>query len=753
MSGTDEKAEIAAAKNPPKKKGKWTRRAFIGAGALTGGALIVGVAVRPGNPTGKLKSMLATGDGEALINAWVKIAPDNIVTAIVPHAEMGQGAHSALAQMLADELDADWNKVEIMEAPGVALYAGADIGREFLVPELEVPNILEPTVQGTFLKLADMMSIGFTGGSFSIRGAGNRSLRTAGAAARQMLIAAAAEKWGVPAAEISTAKSMLTHTASGKSATYGEFAAAAALQDMPVKPPRKTPDQYRLMGKAIARKDIPAKVDGSAIFGIDAKVDGMKYAAVKAPPVTGARVEKMDASAAKSMPGILQILNMGDFVAVIADGYWQAQQALGTITAAYSKTEGDSADQTAIFAAYAKALDAAGADGGDVESEKGDAAAAFASAAKKVKAEYQAPFLAHATMEPMNCTARVKDGRCDLWVGTQNPLGVRRDVAAAIGIGEDNVTVHNAYLGGGFGRRSDSDVPVMAARLAKAAGYPVKMIWSREEDTAQDHYRPSAISRFEAGIDANGKLISWNNIHTHSFDPKEAPTMPYYDIDNHLIRKVDVPMHLRFGPWRSVDHSQHSWFIESFLDEVSEAAGKDPLEMRRMLLQNAPRHLAVLNKAAEMAGWGKPLPAGHGRGIAIAASFGSIVAEVAEVDLTSVKPRVTKVFCCADVGFAMNPGGVKAQMESAVIDGLSAALYGEITVKDGAVQQSNFHDYQMLRINEAPQIIVEIINGDPDRPGGAGEPGLPPVAPAVTNAIRAAGGKRIYQLPIAKHFA
>ncbi|MGB5484971.1 molybdopterin cofactor-binding domain-containing protein [Parasphingorhabdus sp.] len=731
--------------------GKWSRRAFIGAGVAAGGALVVGIAVRPGNPTGKLKDFVANGDGEQLINSWVKIAPDNTVTAIVPHAEMGQGAHSVLAQMLADELDADWDKVEILEAPGLPSYAGADIGREFLAPTLEVPNLLEPTVQGTFLKLADMMSISFTGGSFSIRGAGQRSIRMAGAAARQMLIAAAAEKWGVAPSEITTANSMLSHQPSGQTATYGSFAAAAAEQTLPIKPQRKAVSDFKLMGKPIPRKDIPSKVDGTAGFGIDMEIEGMKYAAVKAPPVIGASVESINAETAKSMPGVLQILNMGNFVAVIADGYWQAQQALNTVEAIYSKAEGGELDQAAVFARYAKALDDAGADGGDIETDQGDTVDAMAKATKTIKAEYKVPFLAHATMEPMNCTARIADGQCDLWLGTQNPLAVRRDVAEALGLDEEKVNLENQYLGGGFGRRSASDVPVMAARLAKAAGYPVKMIWSREEDTAQDMYRPSATSRFEAGLDKDGNLVSWSNIHVHLFDPAEAPTVPHYAIPNQLIRKVDVPMHLRFGAWRSVDHSQQSWFIESFVDEVAAEAGKDPLELRRTLLAKAPRHLAVLNKAAEMANWGSPLPEGHGRGIALVPSFGSIVAQVAEVDMTGKKPRVTKVFCCTDVGFAMNPDGVAAQMESAIVYGLTAALYGEISIKDGAVQQSNFHNYPMLRINEMPQVEVALINGDHDRIGGAGEPGLPPIAPAVTNAIFAATGKRVRELPISKH--
>ncbi|MEP3226260.1 MAG: molybdopterin cofactor-binding domain-containing protein [Parasphingorhabdus sp.] len=730
--------------------GKWTRRAFIGAGVAAGGALVVGIAVRPGNPVDQLSPLVAKGEGEKLINAWVKIDAENIVTAIVPHVEMGQGIFTSLAQMLADELDADWSKVRILEAPADAKYSSSHIGREFLAPNLEVPEILEPTVSGSFLSLATAMTLQITGGSFSIRGTGQRAMRTAGAAAREMLVAAAAEKWKVPAAELRTENSMVIHDKSSKSEPFANFAEAAAEQNLPAKPTLKSPKDYKLMGKTIARTDIPAKSDGSAIFGIDADLPDMKYAAVKAAPVVGATVESMDASVAKNMPGVLQILNMGDFVAVVADGYWQAEQALATIETRYSKTEGDTLDQDALFARYATMLDEAGDSEGDVETENGDVTNAFANAATKIEAEYKVPFLAHATMEPMNCTAWVRDGKCDVWSGTQSPLMARKTAAEVSGIDYDNVTYHNAFLGGGFGRRSEMDVIIMATRIAKATQYPVKMIWSREEDTTQDHYRPSATSRFQGGLDENGKAVSWSNIHTHLFDPQEAPTVPYYKIANHKIRKIDVPTHLRFGPWRSVDHSQHGYFIESFVDEMAHAAGKDGYAFRRELLAGSPRHLKVLDKVAEMSGWDQPLPAGHGRGIAFVPSFGTIVAEVAEVDMTGAKLKVKTVYVAADPGFAVNPDGFAAQMESSIAFGLTAALYGEISIKNGAVQQSNFHDYPILRINEMPDVKVEIINGDHKKLGGAGEPGLPPLAPAVTNAIFAATGKRVRELPLSK---
>lgn len=730
--------------------GKWSRRAFIGAGVVTGGALVVGVAVRPGNPIERLDPLLTDGDNEQLLNAWVKIGTDNIVTAVIPHVEMGQGVYTALAQMLADEMDADWSKVAILEAPADEKYVSDSIGREFLFPNLEVPEILEPSVAGGILELAQAMGLQFTGGSFSVRATGQRAMRTAGAAAREMLVAAAADEWSVPASEITTADSMISHAKSGKSEPFAKFALAAAEQSLPAKPKLKSPEHYKLMGKSKARHDIPEKVNGSAEFGIDAQVPGMKYAAVKAPPVVGSAVKSMDASNAKTMPGVLQILNMGDFVAVVADGYWQAQQALNTIDIKYTDTEGDKLDQASLFKRYDEYLDEAGADGGDTETEQGDAGDAFANAATKVEAEYKVPFLAHATMEPMNCTAWVRDGKCDVWSGHQAPVNARKAAAEAAGLDMEDVTYHNAYLGGGFGRRSENDNIEMAVRIAKATEYPVKMIWSREEDTVQDHYRPSATSRFQGGLDKDGKAVAWSNIHTHLFDPQEAPTVPYYNIANHKIRKVDVPTHLRFGPWRSVDHSQHGFFIESFVDEMAEAAGKDGYTFRRELLSGSKRHLAVLDKAAEMSNWGSEMPEGHGRGIAFVPSFGSIIAQVAEVDMTGAKPKVSKVYVAADAGFVVNPDGFTAQMESAIVYGLTATLYGEISLKDGAVQQSNFHDYQMLRINEMPEVEVAIINGDHKRLGGGGEPGLPPLAPAVTNAIFAATGKRVRELPLSK---
>ncbi|MEM9310520.1 MAG: molybdopterin cofactor-binding domain-containing protein [Pseudomonadota bacterium] len=740
----------------PSRLAKWSRRGFIGAGVLAGGGLLIGVAVRPGNPIGALAPRVAGGAGEQLINSWVKIGLDNIVTAIVPHCEMGQGAHSVLAQMLADELDADWSKVQVMQAPADGTYVMTDTARMFVAPfTLGAADWIEPTWNGLFTQISKALDVMITGGSSSIRTTGQGQMRVAGAAARQMLIGAAADEWGVPASEIETRDSTLIHKGTGKSATYAEFATAAADQPMDQTPVLKTPDQYRLIGKSKARTDIPSKVNGTAQFGIDAVPEGvtLSYAATVRPPVPGTRVASMDAAQAEKMGGVLQILNMGDFVAVVADSYWQAQQALNTIDIKW--TEGESAIRTTQdqFDAYARALDEAGAAGGDLVASKGDALAALASASTVIEAEYKAPYLAHAPMEPINCTASVQDGRCDVWTSTQVPLEVRSELSAATGIAKEDITVHHPYLGGSFGRRLEAVYAVMTARIAQATGYPIKSVWSREEDTQKALYRPAELSRFKAGLDENGALAAYDNVFTHRDDPKEASVPGIYAIPNTSVRVAEAERHLPFAAWRSVDHSQHGWFIESFIDEAAHAAKADPYEYRLAMLAEAPRHAAVLKKVAEISDWSAPRSEGRSKGIAIVESFGSIVAQVIEVDMSAGKPRMTNVWAVCDAGYVVNPDGFKNQIEGGIVFGLTAAMYGELDLVDGAVKQSNFHDYKMLRMDETPAITVEIINSGDVPIGGAGEPGLPPAAPALTNAIFAATGKRLRELPIAKQFA
>ena len=748
--------DLTPEKNERSRLAKWSRRGFIGAGVLAGGGLLIGIGVRPGNPIGKLSPKVAAGAGEQLVNSWVKIDANNIVTAIVPHCEMGQGAHSVLAQMLADELDAAWENVRVMQAPADGSYVVSDTARMFAAPfTLNAADWIEPTWDGLFTQIGRFADALITGGSSSIRSTGQHQMRIAGAAARQMLKGAAADAWGVPVGEITTRDSTLFHQASGKSAPYSEFASAAAEQPMDHTPALKNPADYRLMGKSKLRTDIPAKVNGTAEFGIDAAPEGLalSHVAVTRPPVPGTIAASMDAARAKDMPGVLQILNMGDFVAVVADSYWQAQQALNTIKVDWSASESPIKSTADQFAAFTKALDEAGTTGGEQRAAKGDANAAFDGAANRIEVEYKVPYLAHAPMEPINCTASFKDGKCDIWTSTQVPLMARTAVSEALGISADDITVHHPFLGGAFGRRLESEYATMAARVAKATGYPVKMIWSREEDTQKAVYRPADIARIRGGLDKAGKLVAFDSAFTQRLDPPEACIPAIYDIPNTSVRQVEAALHLPPAAWRSVDHSQQSFFIESFIDEAAQAASKDPVEFRLAMLGNSPRHRAVLEKVAELSDWSAPRAEGVGKGVAIVESFGSIVAEVIEVDMSSGKPKMTNCWAVCDAGYVMNPDGFRNQIEGGIVFGLTAAMYGELDLVDGAVKQSNFHDYKMLRMDETPAIEVAIINSGDVPVGGAGEPGLPPAAPAIANAIFAVTGERLRELPIAKHFA
>lgn len=725
--------------------GKWTRRGFITAGVLTGGVLAVGVGIREGHRAPKLAGMM-TEDGESLVNVWVKIAPDNTITAIVPHSEMGQGVFTTMTQMLADEMDADWEKVAFEQAPAHEAYANHVLGREYIMGGADVPGLVQDSLNGAFLMLSKTMSLQITGGSTAVRFTGQGGMRIAGAAAREMIVKAAARDWGVRRSEIRTANSHVHHEASGRSAPYSEFAAKAAEFAPPTQPRLKTPDEYTLMGRSVPRVDIPEKVTGAAQFGMDVDLPDMKHAAIMGPPVLGAEVSSLDSDLAETMPGVVKVLNKGDFVAVVADGYWQAENALRTIDVVWTQTGAETMNQADLFARHRAAMDA-GKTTRDVK--QGDAARATRSAPRSYEAEYTVPFLAHAAMEPLNATAWLHDGVLEVWSGLQNPLGVRDFLADDMDLARDKVIIHNTLLGGGFGRRSEVDYPSQAARIAAEFDHPVKLIWSREQDTTQDWYRPAVVSRFKAGLGEDGLPVSWENIYVEKHDPPEASQIPY-NIPAQLIEYAETDHHMRFGPWRSVDHTQHGFFIESFIDELAHEAGQDPYEYRRALVSHSPRYTAVLDAAAEAADWTRPRPEGHGLGIALVDSFGTIVAQVAEVDVTGDRPRVTHVWSAADPGYAMNPDGFIAQIESGVIYGLTAALYGEITIENGAVVQSNFHDYEMVRMNEAPEISVTIINSGA-RVGGGGEPGTPPIAPAVTNAIFNASGTRIRDLPVSRH--
>jgi len=729
--------------------GKWTRRAFVTAAVLAGGTLAVGIAVRPGDRRSRAAG-LVTREEETLLNVWVKISPDNTITAIVPHADMGQGVHTTLAMMLADEMDADWSNVQMLEAPAHEEYANYALARGYALGDKDFPSFLIDSVDGFFLKATQFMGLQITGGSTSVRTTGMIAMRVAGAATRSILKQAAADAWVVPVEELETRNSHVYHGASDRSATYASFAARAAELSVPPVPMLKSESEFTIMGTDLQRLDIPAKVDGTARFGIDAVLPSMKYAAVRAAEVFGDTVKSIDSASVQDMTGVRKVINLDDAAAVVADGYWQARQALDKLSIEFESGGNRDVEQSDIYSQFRADMDRAIANGErQIDFKSGDAESALSGSSKIVEAEYHVPYLAHATMEPMNCTAWVHDGQCELWTGTQNPLDFARKAAEAIDTEPENVTLHNQLLGGGFGRRAFPDYTIQAARIASQVPYPVKLIWSREEDMRHDHYRDANISRFKAGLDEANNPTAWTNQYVEKHDPAEAPHIPY-GIDNQLIHFAESKTHVPWGFWRSVDHSLHGFFTESFMDELAIAAGKDPYQFRHDLLADTPRFQAVLDLAAKKAGWGATLPQNWGRGIAIQRSFGSIVAQVVDVEIQDGKPRARRVVCAVDAGYAFHPDGMRAQMESGIIYGLTAALYGEISIHRGAVAQSNFHDYQMLRMNETPDIETHIINSGASI-GGAGEPGTPAIAPALANAIYDAIGIRIRELPIKNH--
>ncbi|WP_296705321.1 molybdopterin cofactor-binding domain-containing protein [Algoriphagus sp.] len=727
---------------------KWTRRAFISAGVLAGGTVVIGIAIRPGNRSSKVAGLIAE-EGETVMNIWLKISPDNTVTAIIPHAEMGQGVHTTLAMMLADEMDADWSKVKFLEAPADKEYANFTLLKGFIAGNADFPKFLEESINGVFLTAVKSLNFQITGGSASVRFTGQQAMRIAGAAAKSMLLQAAAETWKVPVEELKAQNSIITHATSKKTATYAELATAAAKIKKPSHPKLKSQNEFTIMGTSRPRFDIPGKVTGEAQFGIDVVVPKMKYATIKSSPVFGAKVKSVDTSTNQN--GVHKVLNLGNAVAVVADGYWQAKTSLDQLLIEFESTENDRINQEDIISGYRKAMDKAREEGKlDKHYKEGNALAELEKAEILIEAEYQLPFLAHATMEPMNCTAWVHDGKCEIWCGSQNPLGVRAEIADLLELDLENVTVHNQLLGGGFGRRSETDVMKQAVLIAKEVDFPVKLIWSREEDTQHDVYREATVSRMKAALDKSGNPIAYDHQFIFKHHPPEAADIPY-QIPNQLIQYSSPPSHVPWGNWRSVDHSTHGFLTESFIDELAFAAKQDPLIFRKNLSKDNSRFQAVLDLVKEKSNWGSTLPANWGRGIAIAQSFGTIVAEVAEVEVgVDGKVKVHRVVCAADAGFAVHPDGFIAQMESGIIYGLAAALTGEITIENGAVQQSNFHNYPVTRMNEAPKIETHIINSG-NAPGGAGEPSTPVIAPAVTNAIFNATGIRIRQLPIIKN--
>jgi isoquinoline 1-oxidoreductase beta subunit len=673
------------------------------------------------------------------------VGRDGRVTLVMRQVEMGQGTYTSMPMLIAEELDVGLDQVQLEHAPADdKVYANPALGFQV------------------------------TGGSTSVRGAW-LPLRQAGAAARTMLIAAAAQTWHVAPASCLAKDGAVLHPPTGRRQGYGEVADKAATLSVPSKIVLKDPKDFILIGTPAKRLDSRAKVNGSAIFGIDVRLPGMKVATVAACPVFGGKLASVDESKAKAIKGVYQIVRLDNAVAVVADHMWAAKQGLAAL--AISWDEGPNAKLTT--ADIVEQLDAASQKEGIVARKGGDVGRAMSEAAKRVEAVYQLPFLAHATMEPANCTVHVRPDGCDIWVGTQIAGRAQAEAARVTGLPLKSVRVHNHLLGGGFGRRLEVDFIIQAAQIAKQVEGPVKVVWTREEDIQHDMYRPFYYDRISAGLNEQGIPVAWSHRVTGSsvtlrwapkslaviraiglrsalatvrgldLDAVDGAVAPPYALPNIRVEYVrKEPPGIPTAFWRGVGATHNVFVVESFIDELAAAAKKDPVEYRRALLGESPRARAVLDLAAARAGWGEPLPAGRGRGVSLEHAFGSYVAQVAEVEVSaSGDVRVLRVVCAVDCGQIVNPDTVKAQMEGGIIFGIGAALWNEITLKNGRVEQSNFHNYRSLRINEAPAIEVYLVKSA-EAPGGIGEPGTSGAAPAVTNAVFAATGKRIRQLPL-----
>jgi len=716
-----------------------SRRHFIVTLATAAGGLMIGIGATPRRAEATTVAA-APWDESAYapneIDAWIAINPDDSILIRYQRAEMGQGSMTAVPMMLAEELQCDWSKVRI----------------EYASPNR---NLRENKVYG------DM----FSNGSRSIKGS-QQKVQQVGASARERLIAAAATRWNVAPQECSAANSVVTHAATGRTLRYGELAADAAKIKLDKEPAIKTPDQYTFIGKPMPRVDVVHKIDGSAKFGIDAQVPGMVFAAIIACPVPGGKLASVDESPLAGAPGIVKVVRLPDAVAVVATGsFWRAKQALAKLQPEWDVGAAGSVDSTQLSRDFRVALDGEA----QMARNEGNVDAAMPGAAKTYEAVYETPYLSHSPMEPMNATVHLQPDRLDVWVGTQDALEATEAAAKYAGLSPEQVYIHNCFVGGGFGRRDANDEVAQAIAIAKVVQQPVKLVWTREEDTRHDKFRPHAVVRFKAGVGADGVPTAWSmRVVTSSILNSAGRVFPGmkgpepmsvaglanngYVIPNQRIDAVIKNTHLPVWFWRAPGANQHVFAIESFLDEIATAGGLDPYQLRRKLLAGKPDWLKVLDTAAEKGDWGKPLPKGSGRGIAICEDTGSLCAQVAEVTVSPEgKVKVNRVTVALDTRYQVNPLTIAEQVEGGVIFGLSAALYGKITIKNGVPEQGNFDTYRMVRLAEAPKIDVHLVPSGGKAWGGAGEPATPPISGAVANAIFAATGKRIRTLPIIDH--
>ena len=722
-----------------------SRRSLIVGGAAALGGLAVGWLFYPFGRMERVRALAGRADA-ALLGPWLRIGADNSVTVIVPHAEMGQGVHTALPMMLAEELDADWSQVRVEQAPADLAFVNDALARGYLLGQGRYPWPADGAVEAGMRRIAEFTELQLTGGSMSVRFTGIQGMRRLGAAGRAMLVAAAAEAWRVPEREVEADAGMLHHRPSGRRETFGalaERASGVGVGHVTLKPSGR----YRIVGRRLPRFDIPAKVDGSLVYGMDVRVPGMLFGAIRTSPVFGGTLKGVDETPALAVPGVKRVVRQSDAVVVLADNTWRARSAIAALEPEWDDGPNGRTSSQSIAASMDAALDR-----GEFveEASTGDVDAALAKAERRVEAVYRLPYLAHATMETMNCTVSFKAGRLTVWGGFQHPLMARKLAADVAGLDPADVEVVHVAMGGGFGRRgSFMDYLERAVPIAMEAGAPVQLAWSREEDIAKGFYRNAAVARLEGALGPDGRIVAFRSSFTDRHEPKEATAIPYA-IPHQSLRYVETENPVPWASWRSVDASLHGFFIESFVDELAHAAAADPLEFRLAHLDPASRARNVLERVAEMATWGTPPPAGRARGIAMRESFGTVVAQVAEVSLDAFGAiKVHRLFSACDPGEVVNPATFEAQIRGGANFGLSAALYGEITIQDGRVVEQNFPDYEVVRMADAPRQEVATLASD-GPVGGAGEPGTPPVAPAVANAVFALTGQRVRQLPLRK---